>query len=307
MSNRPVVVAVPPSGELSALLSFGVAQASRTGAELRLVHAFDVWPVSPEADELALDLRHAERQAEHVLRRARDEVRALPATDLAVTTCTVRGSVVATLVKASEDAGLVVVQRRKHRGAARVLTRSLSCGVASKAHCAVAVVPDQPVASRHGVVTVGVDAPERAAVLLEQALEEAAHREATLRVMHLVLHVGGLGEYLVEQATATRHLVGARADIEAAVADAHRTCPHVAVDIDVRRVDPAEALVLESRRTDVLLVGRHDPAIAVGSHLGPVAGAVVRESACPVVVVAPTRRHRRPEGGATPDPRDHRS
>lgn len=298
MSSRPVVVAVPPAGGLSALLSFGVAQAARTGAELHLVHAFEVWPVSPEADELALDLRHAERQAENVLRRAREALQALPVTDVAVTTRTLRGPVVATLVEASEDAGLVVVQRRNHHGAARVLTRSLSCGVASRAHCPVAVVPEEPAASGNGVVTVGVDVPERAGLLLERALEEAAHRDATLRVMHLLWHVGGLGEYLVEQATATRHLVEARAEVGAAVADAQRTCPHVAVDVDVRRGAPAEALVLESRRTDLLLVGRHDPAIAVGSHLGPVAGAVVREAVCPVLVVAPTRRHRRTEGGA---------
>ncbi len=258
--------------------------------------------MSPEADELALDLLHAEHQADEVLRRAREEVAALPVTDVAVTARTMRGPVVATLVKASEDAGLVVVQRRNHHGAARVLTRSLSCGVASRAHSTVAIVPEQPAASRHGVVTVGVDVPGRAAILLERALEEAAHRDATLRVMHLLWHVGGLGEYLVEQATAARHLADARADIEAAVADAQRTCPHVNVDIDVRRLDPADTLVLESRRTDVVLVGRHDPAIAIGSHLGPVTGAVVRESACPVLVVAPTRHHRRDEGGGKPSP-----
>jgi len=283
------------------MLSFAAEHASRTSAELLLVHAFGVWPVAPDADELKLHLRQAEHQAGEVLRRAEEEARAHLGADVVVTTRMVRGPVVGVLVNASEEAELVVVQRRDRPLIARVLTRSFSCGVASRAHVSVAVVPERRPSARHDVVTVAVDVPQRSSVLLHRALEEASRRGATLRVVHALWHVGGLGEYLVEQATATRHLARARSDVERAVADAQRGHPQVAVDIDVRRVEPASALVLESGRSDLLLVERHDPVLTAGSHLGPVAAAVVRDYSCPVFVVAPTHRHRQStdQGGAS--------
>ena len=73
---------------------------------------------------------------------------------------------------------------------------------------------------------------------------------------------------------------------------------HIPVEIDARHAYPADALVEASRTSDLLVIGRHDPAVPLGSHLGPVARAVMREAACPVLLAdpVPSDRWRRSRG-----------
>ena len=52
---------------------------------------------------------------------------------------------------------------------------------------------------------------------------------------------------------------------------------------------PADALVEESHRAGLLVVGRHRHSIPLGPHLGSVARAVLRHATCPVTVVDPVR------------------
>ena len=47
----------------------------------------------------------------------------------------------------------------------------------------------------------------------------------------------------------------------------------------------AEALVEASRSSQLVVVGRHDPVMPVGSHVGPVARSLLHASACPVLLV----------------------
>lgn len=287
--SGPVVLGVPASLDFATALAFAAERVARTGSELCLVHAFEMWPVAPE---LELHLRHVQHRAGEVLRRAEEQARDLLGPDVVVTTKAIRGPVVASITSASEGADLVVLQRRDRALATRLLTRSTSCGIAARSHACVAVVPERVRDTRNGVVTVGIDVPKRSAVVLRRALEEAEQRRSALRVVHAIWHLGGLGEYLVEQSTADRHVDEVRADVEAAVARSQRSHGGVDVEVVVRRADPADTLMVESLRSDLLLVDRHDPVVPVGSHLGPVASALVRESGCPVLVVAPTHRHR---------------
>ena len=37
----------------------------------------------------------------------------------------------------------------------------------------------------------------------------------------------------------------------------------------------------------MLVVGRHDPVVPLGSHLGPVTRTVLNHAACPVLVIDP--------------------
>ena len=59
----------------------------------------------------------------------------------------------------------------------------------------------------------------------------------------------------------------------------------VEIQIDARHAWPADALVAASHDSDLLVVGRHDPHVPFGSHLGPVARAVLHEAACAVELV----------------------
>jgi nucleotide-binding universal stress UspA family protein len=63
----------------------------------------------------------------------------------------------------------------------------------------------------------------------------------------------------------------------------------VAMDAEVR-VHPGraiEAILEASDGADLLVIGRHDPLVPVGSHIGPVARAVLREATCPVLLASP--------------------
>lgn len=57
------------------------------------------------------------------------------------------------------------------------------------------------------------------------------------------------------------------------------------VDVQVLHGWPAENLLEAARTSDLLVLGRHDPRVPFGSHLGPVVRAVIREAPCPVMLV----------------------
>jgi nucleotide-binding universal stress UspA family protein len=281
-SKRPVVVAVPRGRTVRPALKHAVAVGAPSGAAYVLVHA------------LATDeARASDAQAIHDLHRAEQQLRALAGPGAHITTRLVDGPVVAAVVRVAEDAELLVVQRRDRHDPEQPVGRSTSCDLAARSHVPVVVVPEEHDDLGHGTVTVGIQAPEHSDVVLEEAMAAAAVRGARLRVVHGLWAAGGLGEYLVEQSTADRHLASARAAVEAAVARTGTRWPTLPVEVDVLRADPVDALLLESNHSDLLVVERHDPVLPVGVHLGSVADAVVRDARCPVMVVAPTHRHRR--------------
>ena len=61
--------------------------------------------------------------------------------------------------------------------------------------------------------------------------------------------------------------------------------------VEARHAHAGDALIRAARTADVLVIGRHDPLVPVGSHLGPVARAVLRDATCPVLLADPRPRH----------------
>lgn len=59
----------------------------------------------------------------------------------------------------------------------------------------------------------------------------------------------------------------------------------ISVTIEARHDHPADALVSASKQADVLVLGRHDPQLPLGSHLGPVVRAVLRAAHSPVLLI----------------------
>ena len=140
------------------------------------------------------------------------------------------------------------------------------------------------------VVTVGIDVPTLGTGLLTVALDQAASRGALLRVVHAIWSVAGLDDVLVEQATARKRVAQAVRDLDHAVQKAVTSDPSyrdVKVDIDVWHERPGEMLLSAAEDSDLVIVGRHDPMLPIGSHLGPVCGGLLRESPVPVMVVDP--------------------
>ena len=63
--------------------------------------------------------------------------------------------------------------------------------------------------------------------------------------------------------------------------------PDVVYQVVAAHGRPADVLVAASESVRMVVVGRHDPVIPMGSHLGPVTRTVLNHAACPVLVVDP--------------------
>ncbi len=281
-----VVLAVGPDPIESALV-FAVEEARRAGRGLHLVHVVpDPVPGGPEGVLMdQADLTGVGRLTlDAVAERAAD----LAGHDLAVTHDMRQGRVVPTLVHAVSDAALVVLEHRPRGRWERIVTRSVAGGVAARTQVPVVSVPagwrsesgDRP------VVTVGVDEPERAHEVLVAAFAAARSRGASLRVLR-TWDLPVAYDDLITIPEHDRWVASSTAAVAGALATLGEHATGVHVEIDVRRGPAADGLVDASRGSDLLVIGRHDPLLPFGSHLGSIARAVLREATCPVLLVSP--------------------
>lgn len=292
---NPVVVAVGHD-PIDAALAFAGGEAARAGCGLHLIHVVHLLAQGPEMPLVAeTSPERAGRLELHAaLERAKDIVPA----EVEVTTELCLGGVVPSLVETATDARMIVLERRDLSAARRIITRSVSSGVAARARVPVVCVPSLwrlGRAESTPMVTVGVDVPERAEEVLRAGFAEARSRGARLHILH-TWRLGSAHDDVAHghpegEEWNARALVEVRAAIEALGSDAEG----VDVEIEVRHGYSADALVEASRRSDLVVIGRHDPLVPIGSHIGPVARAVVREAECPVMLSTPQptgRRHR---------------
>jgi nucleotide-binding universal stress UspA family protein len=290
MRPGAIVLAVPADAGVAAGLAFAIAESRRRSAVLRLVHVFDAETHEPASAAGRPVAGHAYERAIRLLHRIREQAEALGAPDVELGCLPRDGSLRSTLVVASGDAGMIVLQRRALGPLRRLASRSTSSGVAARAHAPVVVVPESATEHAGTMVTVGVDAPDRSGNVLSTALEVARTRSATLRVVHALWTVGGYDDVLVERATARRREAEAERDVRQAVQlamDRDPASSGLKVDLDVRHQHPGDLLLGAAEDSALIILGRHDTALPVGSHLGPVCGSVLRESPCPVMIVDP--------------------
>jgi nucleotide-binding universal stress UspA family protein len=282
----PVLLAIGAEGSFDAGLRFAACEATTRGCGLLLLHAYHVLPTGPETAELAY--ASPETVARRRLREATEHSTNVLAGQVELGTLLRRGHAVQTIVEASADSRLVVLQRRDLSDLRRVVTRSTSSGVAAHAHTPVAVVPEgwTPDDGRNGVV-VGVDVPSRSHAILHQALTEARARRGSLRVLHTWWSPGYIDDLDMDRSVSRSWADETAGEIQAVVDELRDGTDDVPVEIETHHGRPAQVLVDASRSADLVVVGRHDPLVPVGSHLGPVARAVLRAAECPVLLVSP--------------------
>jgi nucleotide-binding universal stress UspA family protein len=291
----PVVVAVGHD-PIDAALAFAAGEAARAGCGLHLVHAVHLLAQGPEMALVAeTDLERAGREGlTAALERARDLVDGAP-----VTTEMRVGSIVPAIVDMGKDARMIVLERRDLSTMMRVVTRSVSSGVAARARVPVVSVPTHwsPGTARgdFSTVTVGVDIPERSVQVLRAAAAEAKSRGAVLRVLHTWSFPSAYDDIILTRTESQEWAERAAAEIQAVIDALGDDVAGVPVQIEARHAYPADSLIEASRETELLVIGRHDPLLPIGSHLGPIARAVLREAECPVLLVDPGhtrgRRH----------------
>ncbi len=283
----PVVVAVGRRGSAAAV-DYAAAEALRQHRGLHVVHAIDDASEGAHTDaELAALHEDGGAVLEVAVARAEAEVSGL-AGDLDPRPF----GTVAAVVAAGIDAPLVVVGRCPESARVHPYVRSVTGGVAARAHVPVVSVPDgwtDTVQEPH--VVVGVDDPESSAEVLHEAFAAARTRGARLTVVTTWWLPTGSGHRPLTQVDDPGWPESLRTAIDRATAELRSTYDDVPLEIHVRNARPGEALIEASEDAVLLVVGRHDPLLPTGSHLGPVARAVLRDSASPVLLATPRHAH----------------
>lgn len=283
---QPVVVAVGHDSIESAL-AFAVDEARHLGCGVHLVHAEHLVHDGPEAPFFSET--EPERHGREVLTAALARARCLAGEDITLTSEVLAGAPVPALAARGADAHMIVLEHRDLSSLKRVITRSVASGVAARAQVPVVSVPAgwRPRTTRaESTVTVGVDVPQRSELILRTALRMAATRGARLHLLHAWTLPRVYEDIGVSDDNEQRWARRTTAEIQLVLDTLGDPADVGPVRIDVRHAAPADALVEASHETDLLVVGRHDPLVPLGSHLGPVARAVLRDAACPVLLAA---------------------
>jgi nucleotide-binding universal stress UspA family protein len=220
-----------------------------------------------------------------LIERAGKTVREL-APDLAVATVLTRGERTTEVVKAAEDAQVLVVGRESRRGIERLLTGPATASIAAHAHCDVVVVPSFWVDSYpHGCVVAGVKSSHNTAELLSHAFSEATARHVSLRLVtawHLADPYSDSIEARTHAADWEQNGKEALAEV---TADWRTAFPQVEVEIRVVHGRAARVLLHASEDSDLLLISRRRLALPPYGQLGGVGHDLLRLSEIPVQVV----------------------
>jgi nucleotide-binding universal stress UspA family protein len=297
-TGRPVVVGVDGSECALQAVRWGAAEAMRRRRPLRLVAAHP-WPAGGLVGDPGLGVDPQAVLRDVVLGQLATAAAAARAVapDLTVEQVESTGLPVAVLVAESARAELVVLGDRGLGGFTGLLVGSVSVALTAHACCPVVVVrgpePDR-MAPRSEPVVVGVDGSPEGEAAVAFAFEAAALRGVPLVAVHTWLDV------LVDPTMAP--LIDwdvIEAEEREVLAERVAGWTEKYPDVDVRRLvtrdRPAHALVQESGRAQLVVVGSRGRGGISGMLLGSVSQALLHHAACPVVVARSAR---------TPDARD---
>lgn len=294
MNNHPrlpILVAVGDSDDHDAALRFAAEEALRVDRPLQLVHVIHPPAGVMVPEQLLISFEAAELVAQQLLRSQVERAKELTHGRVYVERVMRRGPVVDTLVELSGSADHVVLQHRQQARLVRVFTGSTSAGVAGRAAVPVVSVPEMWSGSDtvQGV-TVGLDDSSDHDALLGLAFREAAARRAGLTLLHAWFVSALYDDTMIDRIVVHEWRTAARTRIDQETEKWRSAYPTVDVRVEVPHMRPADALVEASGHADLLLVGRRHSGHGM-THLGSTARAVIRESRCPVMVVAPDAAH----------------
>jgi len=135
----------------------------------------------------------------------------------------------------------------------------------------------------------GVDDPEHGDVLAT-AVAAAQERHGRLTVLTAWWRPTGSTEGPLTQVDDSAWPERLRTDLDRALAHLAPD-PGLPLELHIRNARPGDALIEASHGAQLLVLGRHDPLLPTGSHLGPVARTVLRGAACPILLAAPRHAH----------------
>ena len=282
-----IVIGVDGSPAATAAARWAACEAAMRDVELTIVHVLRSapdalpltgWPAIPLPAEVGEDqLAQGEKILDDTLEVIAKTIGVRQPRSIASRVCI--GAVVPTLSGFSHKGSqMIVVGRRGRGGIHRALLGSVSSGVLHNAHGPVAVVHDHASADPPSAapVVVGVDGPPASESAIAIAFDEASRRGVDVVAVHGFEH-------------ADTSMAGAL--LERKLAGWQERYPDVAVHRVITRDHPADALLDQSRRAQLVVVGSRGRGGLAGKVLGSVSAAVVQACRIPVIVAGRARPH----------------
>lgn len=292
--TEPIVVATDGSPGATAAVEWAADDAARKQLPLRIVHVLDLTPYDIPRYPASDVYDHLTRSGREILRRAEQTARERRP-GIEVTTEMIEGDPVRVLRRQAEHSAELVVGSRGLGGFTGMLLGSVSAYIAGHVDAPVVVIRPGP-AVVWGEIAVGFDGSPESEAALAYAFEEAALREARLRVVH----AWQVPTYVYAPAM-VYDLDEVRRAHEDLVANALREWRDRYPGVDavplVAPVHPVTALVEASKEADLLVVGSRGRGAVRSLVLGSVSRAVLHHAHGPIAVVRP----KTPPAGERPD------
>ncbi|MFF7640930.1 universal stress protein [Streptomyces canus] len=284
----PLVVGVDGSDSSLQAVDWAVDEAARHGLPLRIVYA-SLWERYEGARPSLSTGRPSEGiMAEHIAASCADRAqRRNP--ELKVSSEVLPDDAVSVLLHAAHESFALVTGSRGRGEIAGLLLGSVSLTVAARAVCPVVVVRggERNRQGSNGRVVVGVGDSTDSSAAVQFAFQEAEARGCALHAVRAWRHPAHehVDQLLVADDAVSAHEERASTLLTAALRDADRDHPRI--DVHRRPVEgPAHRVLLDaSADADLIVVGALRRHGHFGLQLGPVAHALLHDSACPVAVV----------------------
>ncbi|MCW7944390.1 stress protein [Streptomyces hygroscopicus] len=294
----PIIVGVDGSAESLAAVEWAAREATRRDRPLRMVHAWNRRPRRQDDELTNAAQRHLARR---VLRKAEERVSgAVPGVRLIDEQ--VEGPATAALLKASEQAELLVLGSRGLSGFTGFLVGSVALGAVAKATCPVVLVrageeaedehfpaDDGTPSTRTGYrdVVLGIDLDDPCDEVIEFAFEAARLRHTRLQVVYawqapsaISLGPGDIG--LVDEPQQAEEW---QEFLSAVLRMWRDKYPETEVLETVVEGKASTALVRAASAASLLVVGRRLAERPTVPRLGPVAHDAAHHVGCPLAVV----------------------
>ncbi len=274
-----IIVGVDGSRAGLEAAGWAAAEAALRGSPLTVAHAVPRWVCEEDTVRYAEVARWMREGADTVLASARDRVlRESP--QVPVEAVLLPGDPRTALIKASEEAELLVVGSSGIGGVRGLLVGSVAYGVAAHTRTNVVLVHERPSLTR-GEIVAGTDGSPSAGRALEFAFTEAELRGARLRAVWAWAwpQAGGFppADRGSEQDTLRR--------LKESLTEHRERHPGVEVVEEVVHGHPVEVLREAAAGADLLVVGSRGHGQLAGMLLGSISQALLHHTPCPVAVV----------------------